>query len=421
MKSELNNARARVYERARELVERDKSIPVEDKGNLLRLIQVLTESLEAEPNGQEKDKGTLVTKEILSKQALMTLVRQQADELDSLKKLSLNLTSSLDLQTVLDAVVSEAMRLIRNARAVHIFLYLHNRLEFGASLSSEGTRNKVIAIPRKNGLTNLVATSGKRFVVEDMRTHELYKGSPEDWKGSIIGIPLMVNREVVGVMNLSRSTKGGFSSAELRLLELLADQAAVAISNASLHQQVTHQANSDSLTGLPNRRALDIRLEEEVMYAKRSGTRFAAIMMDLDGFKEVNDTYGHAVGDEFLRSAFNFLAGSMRATDFLARYGGDELTLILRQTDFPMAKVVCDKILENIKNFSYVAPDKRTLALGVSGGIAIYPLHADTGSDLLRAADSALYHAKKYLRGSFVIARGKTGPLTDQTGSKLIG
>jgi diguanylate cyclase (GGDEF)-like protein len=100
----------------------------------------------------------------------------------------------------------------------------------------------------------------------------------------------------------------------------------------------------------------------------------------------------------------------MRATDFLARYGGDELTLILRQTDYPMAKVVCDKILENIKNFSYAAPDKQILKLGVSGGIAIYPNHADTGSDLLRAADSALYHAKKYLRGSFVIARGKTGP-----------
>jgi diguanylate cyclase (GGDEF)-like protein len=421
MKSDLNNTRARVFERARELVEKDKSIPVEEKGNLLRLIQVLTESLEAEPNGQEKEKSSLITKEILSKQGLMTLVRQQADELDSLKKLSLNLTSSLDLQTVLDAVVSEAMRLIRNARAVHIFLYLHNRLEFGASLTSEGVRNKSITVPRKNGLTNLIATRGKLFVVEDMRTDELYKNSPPDWTGSIIGIPLMVNREVVGVMNLSRSTKGGFSSAELRLLELLADQAAVAISNASLHQQVTHQANSDSLTGLPNRRALDMRLEEEVKYAKRSNTRFAAIMMDLDGFKEVNDTYGHAIGDEFLRSAFNFLAGSMRATDFLARYGGDELTLILRQTDYPMAKVVCDKILENIKNFSYVAPDKQILKLGVSGGIAIYPNHADTGSDLLRAADSALYHAKKYLRGSFVIARGKTGPLTDQSSFKNIG
>ena len=421
MKSELNSSRARVYERARELVEKDKTIPVEEKENLLRLIQVLTESLEAEPNGREKDKSNLVTKEILSKQALMTLVRQQADELDSLKKLSLNLTSSLDLQTVLDAVVSEAMRLIRNARAVHIFLYLHSKLEFGASLTSDDVRNKVIAVPRKNGLTTSVATSGKQIIVEDMRTHELYKNSPTEWTGSIIGIPLMVNMQTVGVMNLSRSTKGGFTSAELRLLELLADQAAVAISNASLHQQVTHQANSDSLTGLPNRRALDIRLEEEVKYAKRSSTRFAAIMMDLDGFKDVNDTYGHAVGDEFLRSAFNFLAGSMRATDFLARYGGDELTLILRQTDFPMAKVVCDKILENIKNFSYIAPDNQTLKLGVSGGIAIYPIHADTGSDLLRAADSALYHAKKYLRGSFVIARGKTGPLTDQSGSKLIG
>jgi diguanylate cyclase (GGDEF)-like protein len=341
----------------------------------------------------------------------MALVKQQADELDSLKKLSLNLTSSLDLQTVLDAVVTEAMRLIRNARTAHIFLYTHGRLEFGAALNADGVRNKVWAMPRKTGLTYSVASSGKQIIVENMGNHPLYMDAANDWEGSIIGIPLLVNSNVVGVMNLSRSIKGGFASAELRLLELLADQAAVAISNASLHLMVTQQANSDSVTGLPNRRALDIRLDEEVKFAKRHNTPFAVIMMDLDGFKEVNDTYGHAVGDEVLRSAFNYLAGSMRSSDFLARYGGDELTLILRQTDYPMAKVVTDKILENIKDYSFATSDKKNISLGVSGGIAIYPNHADAGPDLLRAADSALYHAKKYMRGTFVIARGKTGPL----------
>ncbi len=421
MDSELKSSRSRVFQHAREKIQRDQKIPEEEKESLLKLIRVLTEALEEEPAGQKKDnpKAGLITEEIISKHALMTLIKQQADELDSLKKLSLNLTSSLDLQTVLDAVVSEAMRLIRNARAAHIFLYTHGRLEFGAALNSDGARNKVLALPRKFGLTYSVATSGRQIAIEDMHKHALYKDSPAEWSGSIIGIPLLANDHVVGVMNLSRSITGGFASSEMRLLELLADQAAVAISNASLHQMITQQANTDSVTGLPNRRALDIRLEEEVKFAKRTNTPFTVIMMDLDGFKEVNDTHGHAIGDEVLRSAFNYLAGSMRATDFLARYGGDELTLILRQTDYPLAKVVTDKILENIKDYSYTTADKKKIKLGVSGGIAIFPTHADSGPDLLRAADSALYYAKKYQRGTFVLARGKTGPLVDTSTVKI--
>ena len=144
--------------------------------------------------------------------------------------------------------------------------------------------------------------------------------------GSIIGIPLKINENIVGVMNLSRSTRGGFSTSELRLLELLSDQAAVAISNASLHQIISRQAYSDTVTGLPNRWALDQRLDQEVLNSRRTGNSFAVIMMDLDGFKIVNDTHGHVVGDQVLRTVFNYMATGLRATDFLARYGGDELT-----------------------------------------------------------------------------------------------
>src|SRR5688500_18715519 len=103
-----------------------------------------------------------------------------------------------------------------------------------------------------------------------MTQHPLFTNAPKDWSGSIIGIPLKVGDKILGVMNLTRSTLGGFSPSELRLLSLLSDQAAVAISNASLHQMISRQAYSDTLTGLPNRRALDERLEEEVQSARRN-------------------------------------------------------------------------------------------------------------------------------------------------------
>jgi diguanylate cyclase (GGDEF)-like protein len=134
-------------------------------------------------------------------------------------------------------------------------------------------------------------------------------------------------------------------------------------------------------------------------------------MMDLDGFKVVNDTYGHGFGDEVLRSAFNYLAGGMRSTDFLARYGGDELTLILHQTDLEMATVVTDKILDMMKEYSFIHPNGTRVSLGVSGGIAVYPIHARDGINLLRMADAALYYAKKHKRGAFMLAKSMTGPL----------
>ena len=382
----------------------------EERETLLKLLDILTASLERysidDPESIQE-----IARSLVDSRALLAMLKQQGDELDALKKLSINLTSSLDLPDVLDAVVTEAMRLISNARDVNIFLYKNNRISFGAALDSDGTRNRPWSKPRSNGLTYTVARNGEIMIVEDMQNHPLYTTAPKEWTGSIIGIPLKVGDSVVGVMNLSRSTVGGFTTSELRLLGLLSDQAAVAISNASLHQMISHQAYSDTLTGLPNRRALDERLEEEVLAARRNNYSFAVIMMDLDGFKNVNDTYGHAVGDDILRLVFGQMARGVRNTDFLARYGGDELTLILSQSDMSSAQIVAEKIVEGMKHIKYKFKDGKRLKLGISGGIAIFPVNARTGPDLLRAADAALYKAKRYDRGTFQVARGVTGPL----------
>lgn len=406
--------RVEILDQARQLLKQGGNLSPESE-NILMLLNVLIEVIERNRGSEvagEQARNLAIN--LAQNQALLIALKQQADELDALKKLSLNLTSSLDLPTVLDAVVSEAMRLVKNARAVHIFLFTDGKLEFGAALSEDGIRNKPLAMPRKVGLTYTVAQSGRQIVVEDMRRHPLYKDAPQDWLGSIIGIPLKISDSVVGVMNLSRSTVGGFSLSELRLLGLLADQAAVAISNASLHQLVSQQAYSDTVTGLPNRRALDERLEQEVLRARRTGYSFGVVMMDLDGFKVVNDTHGHAVGDQVLRVFFNYLASGVRSTDFLARYGGDELTLILSQTDTSSVRVVMEKILEKVSGFSFNIPNDGRITLGLSAGVAIYPVHAMTSADLLRASDEALYRAKKHQRGSFMMARGFTGDLNKE-------
>jgi diguanylate cyclase (GGDEF)-like protein len=315
---------------------------------------------------------------------------------------------------VLDAVVKEALHLVNNARTAHIFLYTNNRLEFGASLDTDGQKNRVFSQPRKAGLTETVAREGKIIIVEDMQTHILYRTAPSDWTGSIIGMPLKMGEKVVGVMNLSRDRTGSFSASELRLLHMLSSQAVVAISNASLHQSISKKAYTDTVTGLANRRALDEYLESEVLNAYRTNSTFAVIMMDLDGFKSVNDIFGHEVGDQVLRVVFNVIAAGIRSSDFIARYGGDEITLILAKSQIQAARLVTEKILENLANFAYKVPDGRTIKLGISGGIAMYPNHGRSGPELLRAADAALYEAKKHARGTFLIAKSITGSLDRQ-------
>jgi diguanylate cyclase (GGDEF)-like protein len=405
----MGDLRLRILAEARNILEAEGGSQ-SDQESVIKLLDILTASFE-KLFPEDHENIRVIARELINSRSLLATLKQQTDELDALKKLSINLTSSLDLPDVLDAVVSEAVRLIENARDVNIFLYKNHKLSFGAALDADGTRNRPWAKPRANGLTSAVARDGETIIVEDMTRHPLFQHVPAHWVGSIIGIPLKVGTNVVGVMNLSRSIVGGFSPSELRLLSLLSDQAAVAISNASLHQMISRQAYSDTLTGLPNRRALDERLEEEVLAARKNNYSFAVIMMDLDGFKAVNDTYGHSVGDDVLRLVFGQMARGVRTTDFLARYGGDELTLILSQTELLSAQIVTEKIIEGMKKLKYRLPDGRRLKLGISGGIALYPIHARSGPDLLRAADAALYHAKKYQRGTFEIAHGLTGPL----------
>jgi diguanylate cyclase (GGDEF)-like protein len=399
-----------ILNEARRLLEQSTTSET-DRKELLALLEVLSAAADfAHPQDNGRDGALTLVSNLVSNQTLLALLKQQTAELDALRKLSINLTSSLDMPTVLDAIAREAMRLIPNTLAVHIFLYRNGQLHFGSGLQNDGNTD-LISSPRKDGLTYTVAREGRVIVVEDMRGHPLYTSAPTEWEGSIIGMPLKMGDEMLGVMNLSRSITGGFAESELRLLGLLADQAAVAISNASLHQMISHKAYSDTVTGLPNRRALDERLEREVVNARRTEQPFGVVMMDLDGFKNVNDTYGHALGDQVLRVFFSYMAQGLRATDFLARYGGDELTLLMSNTNLQSAMLVTEKITEKLSRFFFTAPDGTKIRLGLSGGVAIYPTHGHSGAALLRAADEALYRAKRHQRGGFLVAKTPTGPL----------
>lgn len=157
--------------------------------------------------------------------------------------------------------------------------------------------------------------------------------------------------------------------------------------------ELSYQANHDALTGLPNRKAFHQRLDQTLAGAKRSGRPVAVVFLDLDGFKSVNDTVGHAGGDALLRQAAVRLRHCLRDGDMVARLGGDEFTLILTGCGSREAVIrVADRIsMEMQQPF---AIDGRRLVVGASMGIALFPEHGETSNELLQRADTALYRAK---------------------------
>ncbi len=381
----------------------EKHIPEDAQERLLELLNLLLTVMD-DATLQDGAISRHLVDALADNGNLLLLIQRQAAELDALKRITLNLTSSLDLQEVLNGVVKEAMQLVKDAQDAHIYLLNEDRLTFGASLKSDGAKNVQYAEPRPDGLTRAVAREKKVIIVEDMANHPIYQGNPESWRGSIIGIPLKMGNRPIGVMNLARTAQGEFSQSEIRLLTLLADQAAIAIINARLHEAVSHLALSDALTKMPNRRALDERLDKAIAQSIYSGNPFSAVMMDLDGFKKINDTYGHDVGDDVLRQVATSMEKALRSTDFLARYGGDEWTLVLTETNLAQAQVVIQKIQNSLRHNPIPLPDGKVTQISISGGIALYPEHADTAPGLIRAADEALYRAKKSSGGQFLVA-----------------
>jgi hypothetical protein len=169
----MGDLRLRILAEARSILEQEGGSQSE-KESILKLLEILTASFE-KLFPDDTNSIETVARELINHRWLLATLKQQTDELDALKKLSINLTSSLDLPDVLDAVVSEAMRLIENARDVNIFLYKNHKLSFGAALDADGTRNRPYSKPRANGLTNTVIREGQMIIVEDMTTHPLFE------------------------------------------------------------------------------------------------------------------------------------------------------------------------------------------------------------------------------------------------------
>gem|GEM_PF-911173 len=229
--------------------------------------------------------------------------------------------------------------------------------------------------------------------------------------GTVAASILATRGTVLGLVVVGAERPDAFAPEELQLLRILCNQAAVALENALLFQQAQFLATRDGLTGLLNHRTFYQRLDEEISRAKRHNTPLSIVILDTDCLKRMNDRYGHLTGDELLRVFARLISSTVRRSDIVARYGGDEFAILLPHTTPEAAQALCERLRRRIETYPFSVGDQAE-TIGASFGIAGYdPLLDADGAEVVRRADEALYRAKSAGRNCIEVAQptGLTG------------
>ncbi len=211
---------------------------------------------------------------------------------------------------------------------------------------------------------------------------------------SLIVLPLIIQDNAIGTFILASKSSGRFSKKTREMLGVISNQVAVSIENAKMYKKMEEMATIDGLTGLPNHRTFQSRTSEMIYRAERHGKPVSVVLTDIDKFKNVNDTYGHPVGDEVLRRVSKVLADQIRKVDIVARYGGEEFAMVLEETDEQGAMLFCERVRQEIAA-QLMSSEKGSFRVTISLGIATYPSDGVDKQTLITRADQALYAAKE--------------------------
>jgi diguanylate cyclase (GGDEF)-like protein len=226
---------------------------------------------------------------------------------------------------------------------------------------------------------------------------------------------MMAHGETLGILHLQSAKPGpnqttdeqaAILASQQQLAVTLAEHIALALANLKLREALHSQAIRDPLTGLFNRRYMEETLERELRRAERRRAPLGIILFDLDHFKKFNDTFGHAAGDVVLREIGAFLQTRVRAEDIACRYGGEEFLIILPEAALEDTLKRAEQLRVGIKGLNVRYHDRALGAVAVSLGVAILSEHGSTAEAILKAADAALYRAKREGRDRVVVAAG---------------
>jgi diguanylate cyclase (GGDEF)-like protein len=333
--------------------------------------------------------------------------QQRAVELDALHKATAALLTTLDLDELLGQILDAAQSAFPAADKglLHLVAPGTSELKMRAISGFKDPRIKKVVFPKGTDYPSTVLREKKPVLIDDM---EDTTSRPDSlpFRSAII-VPLFHGVSVHGVLTLSSSVPFAFTPHDLHLLETFAATTTAALQNALLHAEVQKLAITDSLTGYMNRRGFDDLSARELERALRFGRPLSLIMIDIDNFKKINDTYGHAVGDRVLYHLAGRLQSSLREVDVLGRYGGDEFIVLLPETDAETASAVAERIrIEFYRPLSIgkTLPPEKPLIVSASFGVAGLTNDIQDIASLVEKADRAAYRAKQNGRNLVEVA-----------------
>jgi diguanylate cyclase (GGDEF)-like protein len=330
----------------------------------------------------------------------MLAATQRAADLNLLVEVARAVSSELDLHRVFSKIHSQVKRVI-DAPLFYVALGSGEGDSVRLEYLVEG--EKVFEPQRYSTSGTIVGTviaTGKPIFINNQLERDRLTtqpiGSGPTTVQSVIAVPMIVGGKVIGAISAQSYQQNAYNDRHIQLLGAIAEQSGVAVQNARLYEQARVAADHDPLTELLHHRGIQDRLSLELKRAARSGSRLALLMIDVDKFKQFNDTYGHPAGDRVLKAVAAALRGVARDTDIVGRYGGDEFCAILPDTDGEAAWKFAERLVAEVNRTDIEVDDEhRTAPIDLSIGVAVFPDDAKRREDLIQAADEVLYVKKR--------------------------
>ena len=315
--------------------------------------------------------------------------QRRSRQLAFLNNISRTAISSDDPVHMLGQIVSEIQK---NFSFDHIGIGLLDygtkeieiKAEAGATAHAMGRR-----IPLGIGILGRVARTGERALVQNALPGNLTGILPDS--RAVLCIPITYGESLLGVLNIESHNENAFSPQDVLILNTLADLLATALHNAFVFQKLQQQSITDGLTGIKTRRFFWEALSAEWKRASRSGRPFSVVLIDLDKFKEVNDSMGHFEGDLVLARVGRLLEQKSRQSNVVARYGGDEFIVLMPETGSEQAQVLAERLRQWLATDPMLSEHKITGSFGV----ASFPMHGFSIEDIIRVADAGMYVSKR--------------------------
>ena len=335
---------------------------------------------------------------------------RQGQELEIFHGVAKALTSSLDLDSILQTIMEKMAEYFRpDTWSLLMVDEDKNELYFAIAVGTAAEALKNVRLKVGEGIAGWVAKHGERLIVPDVMTDPRFAKRIDEmtkWETrSIICVPVRSKLRVLGVIQLVNVHLEHFSDQEMYFLQSLCDYAAIAIENARAVERIQELTITDDCTGLYNARHLYKTLEAEVYRSARFGYEFSVLFIDLDHFKQVNDTHGHLIGSKLLAEIGYLIKAQLRLIDYAFRYGGDEFVVLLPQTSKDSAITVARRLRDNMRASMFCKEEGLNLNIRASIGMATYPHDAKTPHDVIRQADEMMYLVKNTTRDNIGIAQ----------------